>query len=276
MKHNPAIQQLMQDATKSEEYDALNFSKRDTAAIAAESLDKLFLRAVGEEWRSRYEAGLSNTKPINGGDPAAIVAYSHLIGEHVKKLNSLVATHSELLLPYSQKCLNWPVCVAKPKQFGEDADAIISELKIGKKTVANNPKSKFDPKKPFGKIALSILERIEQSRTEPSGWWYSSPYDAKEAWRISARALPQFPPKLPPNPHPNRILTKSERQELGKIREAQLKWLDVMEQVLESDFRDPEIAANYISMLTAPSYERNRSKKAAFLDKARRIFETFW
>ncbi len=259
-----------------------DFSKleKDTAFTAAKALDELFLKAQGIEWRNRYEAALSEVKPIEGGDPTAIRNYAQLVREHVKKLNSLITTHRGMLLPYSQKCFNWPVNFSTRKAFGDDAKDIISKLQVGAQTIANDdPKARFNPKSRFGKIALDVLGRIESCRTE-SPSWFSSMHEAKEPWRKSAKTLAPFPTKSTDHDKrklpPNKLMTDEEIRKKEAVSEAKRKWLAVMEQALESDFRDPETASSYLSLLAAPSYKRNRRRKAAFFDKIRRVFETFW
>jgi hypothetical protein len=230
---------------------------------AREALDQLFRQAKGEGelgselllLRSYSATSTPRTpayKPVVGGDPDAIREYAKLVREHVEKLNSLIATHRDLLLPYSQKCFNWPVRVAKRKPFRDDADDIIRKLEIGKETIANDPNARFDPTRKFGNVALNLIEQIELYRTtRPFLVGQSWP-----SWASDAQKLQAFS-----------IKASSEEQK---------QWLAVVEKVLDEGFRDSETGTSYLSLLTAPSYKRNRRRKAAFFDKVRSEFETLW
>jgi len=137
---------------------------------ARNALDQLFLEAQGIEWRDRNKAALRDCKQVTGGDAAALEAYSHIVCEHVRKLNSLTNDKNLLskLLPHSRTCLAWPVRISRRKVFGEDADELISRLEVGKDTIAGDPAARFNPKSKFGKLAWEIIARIEQCRNTPA------------------------------------------------------------------------------------------------------------
>jgi hypothetical protein len=243
---NPAIEKLLEADAGSTNITGVEY---DPARAAAKALDELFLQAQGKEWRNRYDVALSKVKPVGGGDPVAMEAYARIVREHVERLNSLIVSHREFLLAYSRKCFNWPVCIGKRKPFGDDADDIISKLQVGAETIANDPNARFNPNGKFGKIVMAVLERIDDAHVV--GRCY---FVAPRSWEYAARELPAF--TLNPTPENKRA------------------WIKVINQVLEDDFRDPEIANYYLSLLTKPSYKQRG--KAVFFDKIRNGFETLW
>jgi hypothetical protein len=252
---NPAIAGLMKNSKASPKLDffceELQKALESPSARARIALDELFLQAQGKEWRDRYTAALSDVKPASGGDSAAIHAYASLVREHVGNLNSLVATHRDLLLPFSRNCFSWPARIGKRKVFGDDPDELIRQLQVGKATIADDPASRFDPTSKFGKVAWELIERIDLCRmASVAPYVWCSP----KSWETAAKTLPPFHRKASP---------------------ADKKmWLAVVEQVLKDDFRDPEQAASYRCLITAPSHKRRW--KAVFFDKVRGEFDSLW
>jgi hypothetical protein len=218
---------------------------------ARAALDQLFLQAQGKEWRDRYTAALSDVKPVSGGDSAALHAYASLVRKHVENLNSLVATHRDLLLPFSQNCFSWPARIGKRNVFGDDPDELIRQLQVGKNTIADDSASRFDPTSKFGKVAWELIERIELCRAASVARhvWYRP-----KSWDTTAKTLSPF----------NRKASPADKK----------MWLAVVEQVLKDDFRDPEQAASYRCLITAPSHKRRW--KAVFFDKVRGEFDSLW
>jgi hypothetical protein len=238
----------------------MNSKKSNEPFIEARAaLDLLFRQAQGLPPPRSYTPAPAY-KPVTGGDPAAIEAYAHLVREHVEKLNSLIATHRDLLLPYSQKCFNWPVRLAKRKPFGDDADNIIRKLHVGAETIANDPNARFNPNGKFGRIAMSVLERIEHCKTTPLQWlqvrWMLSNTDCR--WASSARTLPPFP---------RRTVKPTSDDE-----DSRLNWLAVAKQVLEDDFRKPERGEIYRRLMAC----NVRQDERYFIGKVCAVFQSFW
>jgi hypothetical protein len=253
---NPAIENLMDESDTGSPVEELEKLRKKPANKAREALDQLFLQSQGKELLDRYTASSridDDEKPVVGGDPAAIRAYASLVREHVANLNFLLSTYRELVLPFSRNCFSWPMLISKRKVFGDDADELIRVSQVGEDTIANDPAARFDPTKKFGKVAWNLLGRIEYRRAMPPGFFESY---AKPSWASAAQKLRAFS-------------TKASSEE-------QKNWLEVMEQVLDEDFRDPRKADDYFSLLSKPSYTQRRRLKAAFFDKVRNEFATLW
>ena len=105
---------------------------------ASRALESLFLKSIGEDWQPLFSAKpnnyLADVAPFAVGQATAILAYANLIHLHVEKLNSLVETHREFLLPYSQTCFNWPVLKSEHPAFSDDEKRILKTLEVGKKS----------------------------------------------------------------------------------------------------------------------------------------------
>ena len=262
LSENPAIEALIRSKRSVSHTDPVHISadvqkpENQPSTKAREALYQLFFQAIGAPPPAAKTANSYNIAPtyetVEGGDPAAMQEYARIVCEHVGNLNSLVATHREFLLPVARKSSAWPIRVGRRKLFGDDPDEILCGLEVGKETIAGDPNARFNPRSKLGAIAFKLIERIEQRRTEPA--FVSAWCPAREPWIASAKALPPFTTK-PSN-------------------DDKRKWLAVIEQVLRDDFRDPEAASDYLSLLTKPSYKGRR--EAVFFDKVRNEFETLW
>jgi len=215
--------------------------RRDNAACnARQALNELFYQARAKEQN-------------------AILEYAQLVCEHVGNLNSLIESHSELLLPFSRNCLSWPMRVSKRKVFGDDTDDLIQKLKVGEDTIANDSAARFDPTKKFGWVAWNIIERIEGKRKFSRYPSYPTPNLVTNlfpapSWAKDARKLPKFTRKASP--------------------EEKRQWLTVVNQVLEDELQNPKRCAEYRSLITAPSHQERW--KAVLFDKVRGEFDSLW
>jgi hypothetical protein len=138
----------------------LEKNQNEPAVKAREALEQLFLQAQGIEWRGRYEAALSDVKPVEGGDAAALEAYSRLVCEHVENLNSLVESHTKHFLPVSRTRFTWPILKSEHPLFSQDENEIFTLLQVGKGT--GRYFDRISKWKPSGKIALLVDELL---------WW---------------------------------------------------------------------------------------------------------
>jgi hypothetical protein len=181
------------------------------------------------------------------GDTIAIKVYVNLVHESVKNLNSLASKHQEIILPLSRRCLSWPARVSKRKGFGDDADELIRNLEVGKDTIANDSAARFNPKRKFGSVALKLIERIESAKF--FHFLFLPP-----SWVTAAAMLPPF----------NGKATTEEKK----------KWMVVVKQILEDDFRDSEQAESYCRLITAPSHQTRW--KAVFINKIEGEFDSLW
>ena len=246
-KLNPAIEALTNDSA----LRGTEFFKTDNkpCAKASAALNALFLQAQGLEWRDRYAVASSDVKPVPGGDQAALLKYAALVREHVAKLNSLPATCRDLLLPFSKKCFSWPGLIGKRRVFGDDPDELIRQFQVGSSSIANDSAARFDPTRTFGKVAWKLIERIELRRAV-SGYYFHTP----PSWENATKSLPPFDRKASPDD--------------------KRMWLAVVEAVLKDDFCNPDQAAKYLNLITAPSHRKR--KKAVFFDKVRGEFNSLW
>ena len=256
---NPAIAKLIAAKKQATEhqltsYNHCTITADDPFAYASKALGELFLQAQGKEWCNTrdYTGTGCKINPVAGGDAAAIAAYAHLVCEHVKNLNLLIATHRKFLLPYSQKCFCWPVRISKRKPFGDDAVDIIRQLQVGSDTIAGDPTARFNPDSKFGKVAWTLIQRIEQCRNEPA--FVPAWCQTKENWARDARSLPPLTPKPSTNDKD--------------------KWLAVVKQVLKDDFQNPNKRAYYRSLIKAKTHQRHWESR--LVEKVCGEFESLW
>jgi hypothetical protein len=214
-----------------------HYAPEVVATHAAQSLDHL-----------NYLARAANDR--------AIRSYASLVCEHVKNLNSLIEDYSECLLPFSRKCLNWPVRHAKRAVFGDDAGAIFHKLQVGAQTIANDPNARFNPNGKYGKIAVDVLERIELCRNERPVLFALR--QTTKAWEWSAKKLPAFPRRTD-KPTPGDIDSRN-------------KWLAVAEQVMEDDFQNTKRAEGYHRLMAS----NKRQDERYFIGKACATFQKLW
>jgi hypothetical protein len=229
--------------------------QNEPSVVASIALTHLFFQAQGLPPPRSYNPSPAY-EPVVGGDSVAIQAYASLVREHVKNLNSLFAKHREFLLPISRNSFNWPMLISNRKPFGDDHDELLWKFQVGKDTIANDPNARFDPTKKFGKVAWELIERIEHCRVTPQRMLELEQMlsNTRCSWAAAARTLPSF--KRKPSP------------------EEKKQWLAVVKQVLENDFRDPELASDYRLLVTAPSHKKRW--KAVFSDKVLRQFDYLW
>ena len=157
---NPAIENLMDESDTGSPFEELEKLRKKPANKAREALDQLFRQAQGIEGRGRYEAALSDVKPVEGGDAAALEAYSRLVCEHVENLTSLVESHTKHLLPVSRKRFTWPILRSEHPLFSQDENEIFKMLQVGKGK--GRYFDRFSKWKLSGKIPLLVDELI---------WW---------------------------------------------------------------------------------------------------------
>ena len=102
-------------------------------------------------------------------------------------------------------------------------------------------------KRKFGSVALKLIERIESAK-------FLHVLFLPTSWVTAAAMLPPF----------NGKATTEEKN----------KWMAVVKQILEDDFRGPEQAESYCRLITAPSHQTRW--KAVFINKIEGEFDSLW
>jgi hypothetical protein len=184
---------------------------------------------------------------VNAGDNKALEAYVGFVQARVRNLNSFASHRPKTVLPFSRQCQSWPALISKRKAFGDDCDKLLKVLDVGSATIADDPKSKFDPGSKFGKLVLTLIKRIENARM-------SNPFRFSTAWEVQAAKLKSF----------NKNADSAEK----------MAWWKVVNQLLDDDFLDPQKAGEYQGMITAPSYRLQW--KTRLKDEVHDRFDSLW
>lgn len=125
------------------------------ALKARQAIDDLLLQARGI---ACLTDGWSPTKPTAAEARLAIVEYAILVCAHVEKLNSLIETRREDLLPVSRKRFTWPILKSAHPLLCQNEEIIIPMLEVGKGT--GRYMDRFSKWKPDGKMAYLTDELL--------------------------------------------------------------------------------------------------------------------
>jgi hypothetical protein len=117
---------------------------RTPADRARKALDDLYNQVIGltplpsgliRQPLSLPSGSLRRHLPVRKGpDPVATFEYAKLLCDHIEKLNALIPSHRELLLPLSRTRFNWPVLKSTHPKLSEDENEILRSLELGKRT----------------------------------------------------------------------------------------------------------------------------------------------
>jgi len=260
-KHHKTIHKDLIDQIQKElDAKSVTMEEADLLGLTLDWVNRSFSPAISKNiteakliaLNSYLGRGLSHLfRLAQGGDPLAIKAYVILVRENVNNLNMLTSKHSELIHPISRRCLNWPARISKRRVFGDDADELIRKLEVGKDTIANDPASRFNPNGKFGKVAWTLIQRIEDGKTLAPA---ISNFGIPPSWVMAAKELSAF----------NRKATLEQKK----------KWMAVVEQLLADDFCNPKLAESYQQIITARSHKKRW--KVIFMDKIRGEFDSLW
>jgi hypothetical protein len=265
------------NSLKASNLDILAYGKNspeEPSTRAQRALNDLFLQAQGKEWRDRYDIGASDAKPVEAGNPAAIQAYARLVCENVERLNSLIQSCRELLLPFSKTRTSWPVLKSKHPYLSEDEQKILKDLEVGKES--GRHLDQFCKWKPGGRIATLADELMRF--VADCGERHTARYALKEetpgVWPGFLWA--QLQPRLPfglelfAKPLCKRSYEKAAAR-LGPFSHTSIdSWERLIVDMLESCFDDAHCAGFLIKwFVTAPT--RRKSPGRAKQHLIRRI-----
>ena len=155
---NPAIQRLMVTKNLSGAPCADLSPYRETLSSQANhALEALFLQAQGQEYLLPYPTvKVPSVEEVPADE--ALQAYAKLICDHVGRLNSLVQSHREALLPFSKKLTSWPILKSTHPHLSQDEQSILATLQVGSDSGCYF--DRYSKWKLGGKIALLADELI--------------------------------------------------------------------------------------------------------------------